>query len=146
MKMLVVSIFVLMAISAQAKASSAVFECTATLKIDDNESLSIGITVVQESSDYISYLVGSSETGPLSTLKQTVAPEESLQIGGVKEIITAAKMSPQDFSKVAKVTIYTAGNFDDDAAGVRTAEFIDAKDVVLAKGMFFGWGGPVSCQ
>ncbi len=143
MKRLMVPIILAMALSAHAQTSNVVFECKSVLSADQNETINIGIKVVEKSGQLVSYLVGSGEQRPIATVKQIVTLKSALQVGGVQQILKTTGLNP---ATIRNVIIYTAGNFDDDAAGVRTAEFLDKKNQVRGSGMFFGWGGPVSCQ
>lgn len=129
-----------------AQSANVVFQCSSQLQLDESESMTIGISVEQDGSAYNSTFVGSGETGKVGTVKQSVSFLESLNILGIYQILETANLSAQDQSQIAEVEIYTAGNFDDDLAGVRTAQFINKDGQILAKGMFFGWAGAVSCQ
>lgn len=145
MKTILTSILLVISFSTLAQAATPVFSCAAKIDIDVNEVAELGMTVVQETSGYVSYLIGSGETGAIETTVVNATLTEALQIGGLHNILAATKLSKQDYAKIASVTVYTAGNFEDDAAGVRSAVFADAKGAILAKGMFFGWAGAMSC-
>ena len=97
-------------------------------------------------SDYFAYLIGATQTGPLKAVKQVLSYEDAMNVGGVSSILSTTTLTSLEIATIASVVIYTEGNFDDDAAGVRGAEFLDAGNVVLANGMFFGWAGPFACE
>ena len=146
MKMILVSVLALF-VSAQAFAApTTVFHCTSTLKMGENQSMTLGMTVVQNGSQLTSYFIGAADNGPAATVKQTVLPRKMNDVGGLKEILAATSMSQAEFKNVAQIVVYTTGNFEDDAAGVRAAQFVDKKGATLASGMFFGWGGALNCQ
>lgn len=130
----------------RAQSSIPVFDCNASVQIDATTSEPIGISVVAQGSDYFAYLIGATQTGPLKTLKQVLPLQDALTVAGVRDILSTTSLTSIDIAKVTSVIIYTEGNFDDDAAGVRKAEFVDAQNVVLANGMFFGWAGPFACK
>jgi hypothetical protein len=60
--------------------------------------------------------------------------------------LLADKVLRLDWSKVATVLIAETGNFADDFAGTLGVEFFDLNKKSLAKGMLFGWSGPLECH
>jgi hypothetical protein len=146
MKMTAVLLSLLLGAFSQAQASTLVFKCDSSIMIDQNETAQLGMAVSAQGSSYTSVLIGTADTAPVETTKQAVSFADSLNIPGVKNIIAATKLSRKDYSKIAQVEVFTAGNFEDDAAGVRGAQFLDAQGASLASGMFFGWAGAVKCK
>lgn len=130
----------------RAQSSTPVFNCNASVQIDATTSEPIGLSVVSQGADYFAYLIGATQPGPLMTVKQVLPYQDAMKVGGVREILATASLTSVNISKITSVVIYTEGNFDDDAAGVRAAEFVDAQNTALTKGMFFGWAGPFACK
>jgi hypothetical protein len=100
-------------------------------------------TILFEDESLLTQLIGSSDSSPLETMKETFTSTDAVQVGGVVQIMNTIGLSQNDFSQAV---IYTAGNFDDDAAGVRGVEFQDANGHKVTSGMFFGWAGPMGCE
>lgn len=126
-----------------------VLDCKAQIVIDEEETLNVGMQVLQTADGkYFSYLKGSSlpEDVPQETDFLTLLPEEALKINGVLQVLSKTSLTRDDYQKLDHVMIYTTGNFDDDAAGVRGVAFMDTTGNLKASGMFFGWGGPHACQ
>lgn len=145
-KILMVFVLFLIGMKANAQSPNIVFECNAEIQIDATETQKIGMTVEVQGVRYVAYLIGATQPGPVATSKQVLSLPDGIRVGGVREILSKVSLSSSDRLKVESVVIYNQGNFDDDAAGVRAVEFVDALGVVLAKGMFFGWAGPVACS
>ncbi len=51
-----------------------------------------------------------------------------------------------NWRKISRVEIFRWGNFYDAAAGALGFNFLDRHGDVFAKGMYFGWAGPLSCK
>ncbi len=131
---------------ANAATPTVVFDCLSEVEIDIGEIEEVRMTVESRGADFVAYLVGTSQPGPFPASKQVLPLHEGLQAAGIQDILSKFNLSSADRSKIDSVVVYTQGNFDDDAAGVRGAEFIDSQSGIVAKGMFFGWGGPVVCK
>jgi hypothetical protein len=146
MKILIFLFSIFVVGQANAQSSNVVFDCRAEIEIDPTDIQKLGMTVEQQGADYVSYLVGTSEAGALETKKQVATYADGLLVAGVREILAETSLSAANRTKISSVVIYTQGNFEDDAAGVRGVAFLDAQDGVLATGMFFGWAGPYACR
>lgn len=70
--------------------------------------------------------------------------EEALQDSFVLEM--ANGYLKLDWEKVSHVELFHWGNFYDDAAGALGFNFFDENGAVFAKGMIFGWAGPLKCD
>lgn len=133
-----------------ASALTVVFDCQKRMDISGDptapEWIEFGITVVETAGLYESLLRGTSDPAPQLTVFQNLALADGLQVGGVSSVLDVAKLDPVQRAAVHKVKVYTTGNFDDDAAGVRAVEFSDVNGRSVVKGMFFGWAGPHVCD
>jgi hypothetical protein len=150
MKILMVLFTAFLGMTANAKSSNVVFDCKAEIRIDINETQEIGMTVEStvesRGTDYVAHLIGATQPGPFATSKQVLVFHDGIRVGGIRAILSKVSLSSAERLQITSVVIYTQGNFDDDLAGVRGVEFVDAQNGVLARGMFFGWGGPVACR
>lgn len=135
-----------MGLSASAQASTVVFDCQAEIRVDINESEKIGMTVEDQGTQFVAHLIGATDPGPFQATKEVKTLQDAMNVGGVGEILNSVILSPTDQMRVSSAVIYTQGQFDDDLAGVRGVEFTDSQGAVVAKGMYFGWAGPVSCR
>lgn len=137
-------------ISQNASAQAVVFECQKRMDIsgdpDAPEWIEFGITVVETAGNFVSTLKGSSDPAPRATVFQDLNLADGLKVGGVSNVLKVAGLDPVQRASIQKVKVYTTGNFDDDAAGVRAVEFFDVNGFAVAKGMFFGWAGPQNCD
>lgn len=137
-------------IAQNASAQAVVFDCQKRMDISGDpaapEWIEFGITVVETGGKFVSTLKGATDPSPRSTVFQDLSLADGLQVGGVSDVLEVANLDPAQRASVQKVKVYTTGNFDDDAAGVRAVEFSDVSGLVLAKGMFFGWAGPHICD
>lgn len=133
-----------------ATAGNVVFDCQKKLDVSGDPSapewVNFGITVTEYGTTYTAILTGGSDPSPQTTTVQSLALADALKVGGVSDVLSASNITPANRAKITTVKVYTTGNFDDDAAGVRAAEFLDSNDASLAKGMFFGWAGPHLCD
>jgi hypothetical protein len=133
----ILSISILFAGQAFAQPSEVQFSCRAQI-----EEEALGIQVLKIDDVLWSQLEGSSDTSLILTEKQVLAASDAASMVGVPHIMNTIGITQADF---AQAVIYTAGNFDDDAAGVRAVEFQDENGQVMKSGMFFGWAGPFEC-
>jgi len=137
-------------VSPMASAQSVTFDCQKRLDISGDpaapEWIEFGITIAETAGVFVSTLNGASDPSPQPTVFQDLSLADGLQVGGVSSVLEVANLDPVQRAAVQKVRVYTAGNFDDDAAGVRAVEFSDANGLAIAKGMFFGWAGPHICD
>lgn len=141
------ALFLLFSVNtAQATGSREVFKCFSTLSIEESNAMTLGVTIVEQGNELLSFYIGSNDPGPVLTEKQEMSFQDSLKVNLVEQILEATGLSESHIRNIEIVEIYTSGNVDDDLAGVRSAVFLDAKGKVLASGMFFGWGGPHKCQ
>ncbi len=146
-KFLGLLVSILFVANAKAQSSSVVvFDCNAEIQIDVGQTQRIGMRIETSGSSYVAYFVGANVPGPLAATRQDLPVQDGLKVPGVSHILLKTPLTKADQSKITSVVVYSQGNFDDDAAGVRGAEFRDAKGYVMATGMFFGWGGPVTCR
>lgn len=125
--------------------TDSVMNCNAKIEIDQGQYDEVGIRVLAKYPGFVSFLTGSGEPGPIATTLQVVALRDSLKIYGVQQILSKTNIPRNTQQRIHSVRIYTAGNFDDDLAGVRAAQFLDRNHKLLGSGMFFGWAGPVKC-
>lgn len=135
----------LFSMTVHAWGTNSVLDCNAKIEIDQGQYDEVGIKVVVKSSVFDSYLTGSGETGPIATTLEVVSLRDSLKINGIQLILSKADIPRNSHQRIHSVYIYTAGNFDDDLAGVRAAKFLDRTHKLLGSGMIFGWAGPVKC-
>ncbi len=136
--------------SQNAIALAVVFDCQKRMDISGDPSapewIEFGITVVETAGVFVSTLNGASDPAPQSTVFQDLTLVDGLKVGGVSSVLEVANLDPVQRAAVQKVKVYSTGNFDDDAAGVRAVEFSDVNGLAVAKGMFFGWAGPHICD
>lgn len=131
----------LLSVPAMAQSGAVIFKCSSVMQ--DYKFL---MTVFEDGSQsYNSYFEGASFAGPEKTLRQVLPLSEAIKLAGVTQLISALELSKEDLKTVTEVHVYTSDNFDDDAAGVRGVVFLQASGRILAKGMFFGWAGPMKC-
>ena len=137
-------------IAQNANAQAVVFDCQKKMGISDDpaapEVIEFGITIFEAAGTFTSTLKGTSDPTPQQTVFQLLPRADALLVGGVSHVLEAIGLDAAQRAAIDTVKVYTAGNFDDDAAGVRAAEFFDVSGAGLAKGMFFGWGGPQKCD
>jgi hypothetical protein len=134
-----ISMSVLASLQAFAVPTETVFSC-----LSHPEGETFGMSTIRfEDELLLSQLTGSSDNSLIETMKETLTSAEAVQVGGVVQIMNTLGLSQNDFSQAV---IYTAGNFDDDVAGVRGVEFQDANGHKVNSGMFFGWAGPMGCE
>ncbi|MDZ4084923.1 MAG: hypothetical protein U1E10_18415 [Bdellovibrionales bacterium] len=137
-------------IAQNAGAQTVVFDCQKKMDISEDpaapEVIEFGITVVETAGTFVSTLKGTSDPAPQQTVFQLLPRSDAFLVGGVSHVLEAIGLDPAQRAAINTVKIYTTGNFDDDAAGVRAADFLDINGTSLAKGMFFGWGGPHQCD
>ncbi|MBN8540475.1 MAG: hypothetical protein J0L82_08815 [Deltaproteobacteria bacterium] len=137
-------------IAQNASAQAVVFDCQKRMDISGDpaapEWIEFGITVVEKAGTFVSTLKGATDPSPRSTVFQNLSLADGLQVGGVSSVLDVANLDPVQRAAVQKVKVYTTGNFDDDAAGVRAIEYSDVNGLAIAKGMFFGWAGPHICD
>lgn len=133
-----------------AAAQAVVFDCQKKMDISGDpaapEWMEFGMTIVETAGSFVSTLNGASDPTPQQTVFQVLAFSDALQVAGVMDVLRATGLASPQRAAIDKVKVYTAGNFDEDAAGVRAAEFLDVSGASLAKGMFFGWAGPHQCD
>lgn len=143
-------VFSLGLISQNVSAQAVVFDCQKKLDISDDpaapEIFDFGITVVESAGKLVSTLKGATNSSPQATVFQDLSLADGLKVGGVSDVLKVAGLDPVQRASIQKVKVYTTGNFDDDAAGVRAVEFSDVNGLAVAKGMFFGWAGPHICD
>jgi hypothetical protein len=143
-------VFSLGLISQNVSAQAVVFDCQKKLDISGDpaapEMIEFGITIVESAGKLVSTLKGASDPSPQATVFQDLTLADGLKVGGVSSVLEVANLDPVQRAAVQKVKVYTTGNFDDDAAGVRAVDFSDVNGLAAAKGMFFGWAGPHICD
>lgn len=118
-----------------------VFRCVAKADI-----YNISITVQQlPSGQYQSLLEGSTFDEPVPTTRVELNRENGIRRYGVSDVANTVKLTKAEYAKTAKIVVYEAGNFHDDAAGVLGIEFLDSSSTVIKSGMYFAWAGPQAC-
>ena len=129
-----------------ANATGSVLACATKIEIDQGQYDEVGITIYGRAPGYISFLMGSNESGPIQTKMEVVSFRDSMKIFGIQPILNKSKIPRNIQQKIKFVRIYTAGNFMDDLAGARAAQFLDRNYRVLGAGMYLGWAGPFTCS
>jgi hypothetical protein len=137
MKMLVL-FFSLMTLSAQANVLR--FECQ-----NEYEDTKFGMYVLEENQILKAYLFGTGIVGASDVTLEALSKNDSLKVPGVSLILSELKVTNTEWTNVHTVEVYTSGNFDDDAAGVRAINLLTKDNKLIKKGMFFGWAGVQKC-
>lgn len=137
MKMLVL-LFSLMTLTAQANVLR--FECQ-----NEYENTKFGMYVLQENQTLKAYTFGTGIVGASEVTLDVLSRNDSLKVPGVSHILSELKVTNTEWINVHTVEVYTSGNFDDDAAGVRAINLLTKDNKLIKKGMFFGWAGPQKC-
>ncbi len=104
-----------------------------------------GMIVIEEQGALKSYLFGTGISGQSMVSSERLSVKSALRVNGISQIVSHLKMTPADLAKISSVEVFTTGNFDDDAAGVRGANFYSKNSLIVKKGMFFGWAGAQKC-
>lgn len=151
MKNVIVLLLTIVGFCSASQANQKVYECMAAVDLGDGTTTKLGISVFGAPTgfgyQFESKLTGSSDdTQILPTKKEFSTPQFVSEFVTVPSIIQALNLSNAQLASVQNINIYTAGNFDDDAAGVKAIELLDANLKIIAKGMFFGWAGIHKCQ
>ncbi len=104
------------------------------------------MNVVQKDDGFMAVFKGASLVGPVPVTRTIESRNGALAIAGIRDIVEKVQFNAQEWANVDQVVIFTYGNFEDDAAGVRGVNFLDSHKSIVKKGMYFGWAGPVSCN
>ncbi len=131
---------ILLTMFVSAHANVLKFDCQ-----NDYEGTAFGMSVIEENKTLKAYVFGTGITGSTEVDYRVLDKNSALTVPGISHIVSRLNMSATTFNKIKTVEIFTSGNFDDDAAGVRGAHFLSKDGKLLKKGMFFGWAGPQKC-
>ncbi len=127
-----------MTLSAQANVLR--FECQ-----NEYEDTKFGMYVLEENQILKAYLFGTGIVGASDVTLEALSKNDSLKVPGVSLILSELKVTNTEWTNVHTVEVYTSGNFDDDAAGVRAINLLTKDNKLIKKGMFFGWAGVQKC-
>lgn len=109
----------------------------------DVEGYRVFLLVMEKQGSYISKMDWGRGKQEDPAKFQPLSKQEALDNSFVADL--ADRVLRLDWKKVSTVEFFEVGDYSDDAAGALGINFLDSHNAVLYKGMWMGWGGPMSC-